>query len=333
MSRALFDFLSYGLSQKTAFSHCLGPVSPQQLQDDGASQMLAVVLWRLASGNSVRTTASQFGCSESSVVRWTDIVCNCIFDASEGSFGLPPIGSRRQQETFEYFRAESAKSSASGHGFPRARGAIDCTHILLQRAPAGTSDPLAFMDRKGHYSMQVQAVCDEDMVFLDVLVGWPGSVHDARILRNSELFARSAETFSDGSYLLGDAGYPALPWLVPAFRDANRLTAPQIAFNHAHSRCRCVVERAFGLLKSRWRILRFADVSISTLPKMIAACFVLHNLCLLHGVDTSDLIITADEEAGVQPPAAEEDDESAQNGAVVRNILCAYMFPLLSGGD
>ena len=33
-----------------------------------------------------------------------------------------------------------------------------------------------------------QAVCDENMVFLDILAGWPGSVHDSRVLRNSGLY-------------------------------------------------------------------------------------------------------------------------------------------------
>ena len=28
-----------------------------------------------------------------------------------------------------------------------------------------------------------QAVCDENMLFLDIVAGWPGSVHDSRVLR------------------------------------------------------------------------------------------------------------------------------------------------------
>ena len=36
--------------------------------------------------------------------------------------------------------------------------------------------------------MQLQVVCDNDMKFTDVYCGWPGAVHDARVLRNSPLF-------------------------------------------------------------------------------------------------------------------------------------------------
>ena len=54
----------------------------------------------------------------------------------------------------------------------------------------------------------LQLVCDDNMVFRDVLVGWPGSVHDSRILRNSSLSATAANKFPGDSHLLGDGGYP-----------------------------------------------------------------------------------------------------------------------------
>ena len=35
--------------------------------------------------------------------------------------------------------------------------------------------------------MQLQVVRDNDMKFTDVYCGWPGAVHDARVLRSSPL--------------------------------------------------------------------------------------------------------------------------------------------------
>ena len=55
-----------------------------------------------------------------------------------------------------------------------------------------------------------QLVCDNNMVFTDVLAGWPGSVHDSRVLRNSELFHTAVNKFPGDTHLLGDGGYPLL---------------------------------------------------------------------------------------------------------------------------
>ena len=46
------------------------------------------------------------------------------------------------------------------------------------------------------------------MLFRDVLTGWPGSVHDSRVLRNSSLHATAAVKFPCDTHLLGDGGYP-----------------------------------------------------------------------------------------------------------------------------
>lgn len=55
-----------------------------------------------------------------------------------------------------------------------------------------------------------QLVCDNNMVFTDVLAGWPGSVHNSRVLRNSELFHTAVNKFPGDTHLLGDGGYPLL---------------------------------------------------------------------------------------------------------------------------
>ena len=39
-------------------------------------------------------------------------------------------------------------------------------------------------------------------------MGWPGSVHDARVLRNSPLYHAADNLFPGDTHLLGDSAYP-----------------------------------------------------------------------------------------------------------------------------
>lgn len=54
-------------------------------------------------------------------------------------------------------------------------------------------------------------------------------------------------------------------------------------YNKIHSQSRIVVEHTFGLLKSRWRILKFINVNkIEKAVKIITACCILHNICYVN---------------------------------------------------
>ena len=67
-----------------------------------------------------------------------------------------------------------------------------------------------FFSKKLIFPIPSQIVCDNNMVLTDILAGWPGSVHDSRVLRNSALFATSGNKFPCDYHLIGDGGYPLL---------------------------------------------------------------------------------------------------------------------------
>ena len=69
--------------------------------------------------------------------------------------------------------------------FSRVAGAIDGCHI---RVKPPSQDAACYINRKLFYSIQLQAVCDHTAKYIDVCVGFTGSVHDARVLRNSPLY-------------------------------------------------------------------------------------------------------------------------------------------------
>ncbi|XP_044170329.1 protein ALP1-like isoform X2 [Acropora millepora] len=120
------------------------------------------------------------------------------------------------------------------------------------------------------------------MLFTDIYVGWPGSVHDARVLRNSPLYQTAEHHFQGDSHLLGDSAYPLHRWLLTPFRDNGHLSRQEVNYNNKHAKTRQTIERAFGLLKGRWRRLKFIEMeNINECPAIVAAACVLHNFCLL----------------------------------------------------
>lgn len=136
--------------------------------------------------------------------------------------------------------------------FPNVVGCIDCTHVKILRP---TLNEVVYVNRKGKHSINVQLVCDADLVITNCVVNWPGSVHDSRILRESALY-RAFERVPkplDG-VLLGDSGYPLREWLLTPFIDAD--TRPKQRYNGAHTTTRCTIERTNGLLKKRWHCLQ-----------------------------------------------------------------------------
>lgn len=63
-------------------------------------------------------------------------------------------------------------------------GCIDGSHIRIDKP---SEDPMAYINRKHYFSVHMQGTVNEQKKFLDVLIGYPGSVHDARVFANSSL--------------------------------------------------------------------------------------------------------------------------------------------------
>ena len=128
-------------------------------------------------------------------------------------------------------------------------------------------------------------------------------------------------------FLLGDPAYPLMKNLIKGFSDNGRLTRQQQIFNTRLSGARCTVERAFGRLKGRWRILdKRNDHALEKVPNIVLACCLLHNICeeynepfmdhWLHGLEQNDV--------ARNPRHAQADEEQ---GDLVRNALMQFMVP------
>ncbi|XP_025155207.1 protein ALP1-like isoform X1 [Harpegnathos saltator] len=160
--------------------------------------------------------------------------------------------------------------------FPGVIGAIDGSHIRIDKP---TEDPNSYINRKQYFSLYIQGVANHNMKFLDVFVGYPGSVHDTRVFKNSPVRNDLHELCRDNYYLLGDSAYPCLKQLIVPFKDNGYLTHAQRNFNQKLSSCRVIIENAFGCLKQQFRQLYYFKLrDIVRMVRIIHACYVFHNM-------------------------------------------------------
>ncbi|XP_062576264.1 putative nuclease HARBI1 [Saccostrea cucullata] len=131
---------------------------------------------------------------------------------------------------------------------PNCVGAVDGTLIAIK----GMSGPdeSAYVCRKNFHALNIQAVADAKMKFLHINASFPGSTYDAFVLTNWGL-PRRIQSLPEGGWLLGDSGYPLKNWILTPFPSPSNQQEEK--FNEAHGRTRVVVERAFGVFKSRFR--------------------------------------------------------------------------------
>ena len=85
------------------------------------------------------------------------------------------------------------RSFFSVAGFPGVLGCVDGTHIPII---APSVDEYAYVNRKNFHSINVQAVCDYNMIFTDVVAKWLRSHHDSFIVNSSTICSQ----FESGKY-------------------------------------------------------------------------------------------------------------------------------------
>ena len=99
-----------------------------------------------------------------------------------------------------------------------------------------------YYNQKGIHSVIMQAVADHPSCFTNIYIGWPGSVHDARAFRNSDLYRKGQNGSLDPTtgkiingvplVVLVDPAYPLLSWLMKSYTENGRLTPAVKPFNY-----------------------------------------------------------------------------------------------------
>ncbi|XP_036146940.1 putative nuclease HARBI1 [Monomorium pharaonis] len=284
-------------------------------------QLLAV-LWLLATPDSYRSVGLQFNLAKSSLNHCVRRVIQALCNISSDIIKWPSV---TNMSTIK----DKFKRIA---GLENVLGAIDGSYIEI---PAPSIDAHCYLTRKCRYAVILQAVCDADLRFTDCYAGYPGSVGDLRVFRNSDLWYSVNRNrhffFPNEEFIIGDKAYPSLGWCLTAYRDNGHLTQIENNFNYILSQTRQTVERAFALLKGRLRRLKYLDMSrVDLIPATILACCVLHNICLGDIDDEIENYVVEGNRENEQNRENNEECEHIENydneGITKRNYLATILF-------
>ncbi|CAJ1087247.1 protein ALP1-like isoform X1 [Xyrichtys novacula] len=231
----------------------------------GATIETLVLLFWLARGASYPVVSRVFGMPRSTVHRIVHRVTEEVVAIRHRVIYLP----RSADDLAAITRGFAGL--ARHRAFLKAAGAIDGCHVRIK--PPSGPDGHCYINRKLFASVIMQAVCDHQGSFIDTYVGWPGSVHDARVLRHSPLYRQNIYP-PPGHFILADSGYPCLQHPLPLITPY-RLPVLGVG-------ARFVIERAFGMMKIRFRaiFIKALEIHHTFMPQVITACAVLHNICL-----------------------------------------------------
>lgn len=122
------------------------------------------------------------------------------------------------------------------------------------------------VNRKSYHSIVMQALAGDKYLFRDIVVGWPGSVHNARVFSNSELYTLGCSSqpcpkdlkkviIGKEIYpmILGDPAHPLLSWLIKGYPENINTPCIHRRFNYHLSQARMTVENTFGYWKGTFR--------------------------------------------------------------------------------
>ncbi|KAK5773204.1 protein ALP1-like [Gossypium arboreum] len=237
-------------------------------------QRVAVCIWRLATGEPLRTVSKQFGLGISTCHKLVLEVCTAIKTVLMPKYIQWPDENKIKQLKHEF---------ESLAGIPNVCGSMYTTHIPIS---APKTNVAAYFNKKHteryqktSYSITLQGIIDSTGVFTDVCIGWPGSMSDEQVLSNSAFHQRATMGQLKDLWVVGGKMYPLMDWVLVPYTHQN-LTWAQHAFNEKIYEIEKLGKEAFGRLKGRWAILqKRMEIKLQELPAVLGACCVLHNIC------------------------------------------------------
>ncbi|XP_065837891.1 uncharacterized protein [Oscarella lobularis] len=313
----LFDhesFYKYFRMTPSRFDHLLSLIGPCITKESttfrnsvSPGERLAITLRYLATGDSMQTIAFSYRVGHSTVCNIIKHTCTAIWNT------LRPLYIRTPTTYSDW--KEISREFNQYWNFPHCIGSIDGKHVVIQ-APNGAGS--LYYNYKHTHSIVLLAVCDAKYCFTLLNIGDYGSHSDGGVLRNSS-FGRALESnqlsIPQPEHIqdcpqplpyvfLGDAAFPLRENILRPY-PGKYLPEPKKIFNYRLSRARRVVENAFGIMASRFRIFRRTIIASPEKASLITqATCTLHNYLII-----SDRQLSHQDHLYCPPNSIDHEDE------------------------
>ncbi|XP_043239193.1 protein ALP1-like [Amphibalanus amphitrite] len=244
------------------------------------AERLAVTIRYLASGMSQLDVARYFRVGVSTTSGIIPEVCSALWETL-APLEMPVPYTKKWMDIAEEFEER--------WNFPHCLGAVDGKHVQIECPKLSGS---LYRNYKATFSSVLMAVSDANHCFTYIDVGAYGRENDASIFSNSAFGQRLAReelhlpTAREGELeyvFVGDEAFQLQHRVLRPY-PGSRLGGAEddyhrrLVYNYRLCRARRIVENTFGILVTKWRILRQPiKAKIETVDAVVKAACVLHN--------------------------------------------------------
>ncbi|SAM00221.1 hypothetical protein [Absidia glauca] len=222
----------------------------------------------------------------------------------------------------------------AGRGFPGMLGSLDCMHWEWKNCPTAWHGQ--FRGKEQVPTIILEAVASYDLWIWHAFFGLPGTLIDINVLDRSDLlddladgkgpavnFTVNNRAYKMGYYLTDGINHRVVSKKVPYdWGSTYKITPKQKLFTRAQEAARKDVERAFGVLQQRFRIVagpaRIWDIGV--LDDIMTTCIILHNLIVERQREGSNEDIGEERVPPVDMLPITEEEEGTYGAYIARKL-------------